>query len=203
LATWLEVAALIVLMFYTRYAGQQSKTMSDTLAEIRKQTGSAQTAAEAAKSAAETASDGLKITQRAYLAIKNPHVSANGQQISIPVENYGHTSAKNLSGSLTYVVFTGIDPGSVRKKEVAFSDPRATIRPGDASHYTLHATIPAFQTGTNVTILVSIAYESGFGKDTSASCLSRDPTGVWSTELCGVGGPAKIDLTNPSKTNKK
>jgi len=36
--TWFEIVALIVVICYTRYAGQQVKSMNQTLGEVRKQT---------------------------------------------------------------------------------------------------------------------------------------------------------------------
>jgi hypothetical protein len=56
---WLEFAALIVLVWYTWYAGKQSGTMNNTLAEIRKQTCIAKQGADAATTAAKAAQDGI------------------------------------------------------------------------------------------------------------------------------------------------
>jgi len=96
--TLLEIAALIVVICYTRYAGQQVRTMNDTLEEIRKQTGSSEQAAKAAKSGADTASDTLRLDQRAWLTIYKFELPSEPRmgtpiQIGFFIQNTGRTPA--------------------------------------------------------------------------------------------------------------
>jgi hypothetical protein len=71
---WLEIAALVVLSFYTYYARQQSKTMSETLVEIKIQTESAKTSAKAATEASKTALDALTVTRDNFIKDQRPYI---------------------------------------------------------------------------------------------------------------------------------
>ena len=75
LRVWIEVVALMTVICYTRYAGQQSKTMSDTLSEIRRQTIKITESAAAANNAAQAAQDQVRIMQSG----QRPWVGLDGQ----------------------------------------------------------------------------------------------------------------------------
>jgi hypothetical protein len=69
--TILEIAALLVVICYTNYSGQQVQTMSDTLSEIRKQTNSAQRQAHDADKALASSDIALRVQHRAYVVFQD------------------------------------------------------------------------------------------------------------------------------------
>jgi hypothetical protein len=72
---WIEIIALIVLICYTRYAGQQVNVMNKTLKEIRKQTVFAEQAAKSATDAAETAQRALKLNREQFRQDERPYLT--------------------------------------------------------------------------------------------------------------------------------
>jgi hypothetical protein len=71
---WLEVAALVTVIFYTRYAGQQRDAMNETLAEVKKQTGFASTSAQAATTAAKVAQDSILQSDKQFRQDQRPYI---------------------------------------------------------------------------------------------------------------------------------
>lgn len=66
--TWLEIAALVVVILYTGYARKQSMAMNKTLDEIRKQTNYAKSSSMAATDAAKDATASVKIARETLKA---------------------------------------------------------------------------------------------------------------------------------------
>jgi hypothetical protein len=106
--TWLETAALIVVICYTHYAGR-------TLDEIRQQTFSVRKSADAAESAARTAQDTLIASERPWITVQADIVGpltfdANGAHLPIRyrLKNIGHSPAVNVWGD--QILYMPIDP---------------------------------------------------------------------------------------------
>jgi hypothetical protein len=105
---WFETAALIVVICYTRYAGQQSRTMSNTLVEIRQQTEYAKESAHAATDAATAAQKALDMTRDKFRQDQRPYiwVTSLGEPTFVPqagqiiwtwhMTNYGRSPAYRL-----------------------------------------------------------------------------------------------------------
>jgi len=72
---WMELIGLITLIFYTRYAVQQSYTMNQTLGEIQKQTSFAQQAAQGATDAATTAQKSLNQVRDEFRRDQRPYIT--------------------------------------------------------------------------------------------------------------------------------
>ena len=70
--TLLEIAALVVVILYTRYAGQQAHIMNDTLIEIRKQTGFAEKSSRGAADAAKAAGDAVTTARDNFARDQRP-----------------------------------------------------------------------------------------------------------------------------------
>jgi hypothetical protein len=91
--------------------------MERTFAEVKKQTESAETSANASKSAAETSALTMRLDQRAWVIVKYPTIPLTiGQPIAVPLtlENIGKTLAKNISAVFAiYVTKRGETPDFV------------------------------------------------------------------------------------------
>jgi hypothetical protein len=183
LKPWVEFGSFAALVAYVIVT-------ADTFREIKRQTPNIE-------KSAGVAVKSLEVTNRAYLAIGSPQLAATGVEIAIPIENHGHVAATNLAGILEYITTIGTDTSSITHRKRSFSDPKAIILPGLSSAYALIIDIPAFTRGQNASILGSVDYDTGFGRDSFLVCIVRNPKGEWSTkEFCGRGVPEKIDLTH-------
>ena len=75
---WIEAIALVTVICYTRYAGQQSDAVNNTLIEVRKQTGYAKDSAKGAVSAAKSAQEAVSLARSNFIVDQRPYVLTNG-----------------------------------------------------------------------------------------------------------------------------
>jgi hypothetical protein len=91
--TALATVAIAVLTWrYVRYSGAQWKAVSDQLPELRK-------SAKAAESASITASNQLeafKNIEGAHIGVGQPQGVVQGNQVGIPLENYGRVPSPRV-----------------------------------------------------------------------------------------------------------
>jgi hypothetical protein len=166
--TWLELIALAVVICYTYYAREQSITMTNTLREVQKQTGFAQTAANATKNAADTARDALELSERAYLNLGKVRISPQG--IAMPIENIGRLSAPRVWVHVTRVIDKNpVKKGTSIEKVFDLGGDRTPVAPGtDRDGVTvpwddIKSHIPSFTDETEtLTVYGKIHYEIGF-----------------------------------------
>jgi hypothetical protein len=121
---WLELAALAVLVFYTVFAGQQSRTMSNTLDEIRKQTPSITRSSDAAVSAAQTAKDALESATRPYVGI-----ALNLPVATSEIPPFNPSVGQRLTIQISYVDYGRLPTNAAIRSVVAFSTTRLNSGP--------------------------------------------------------------------------
>lgn len=117
--TWFEVAALIVVVFYTVYAREQAQRMLV---------------------ANQLSRDSLMLGQRAYLAVGIAEQIAPG--IKIPITNIGHVPAKIITGSFTYLRVTYPRMDIIDKRSKLLETDKLVIAPGDTSTFSVFLAIP-------------------------------------------------------------
>jgi hypothetical protein len=123
---WIEIIALFTLGAYTYFAWRQSTAMNDTLAEVRKQTASADTSSKAATIAAKAAQDAITQSKEQFVKDQRPYLWLASGESKKPVlgsvpsgkfkgrgvilwdvdfNNYGRSPAHNLK--IVLMVFGG------------------------------------------------------------------------------------------------
>jgi hypothetical protein len=85
LRVWIEIAALVTVICYTRYAGKQTDAMNQALAETRKQSGFASTSAEAATTAAKAAQDAIIQSRDQFIKDQRPYLWLSSGESKRPV----------------------------------------------------------------------------------------------------------------------
>jgi hypothetical protein len=96
-----SILTLFLLLMTVIYAGRQWCTMDSTLTEVRKQSKSTETAAQAAKQSADIATQTLYVTNRAFISEGSVHFDFQNSWLSIPLVNRGHL----LSGHGEVIAF--------------------------------------------------------------------------------------------------
>jgi hypothetical protein len=82
--TYFEIAAFVVVVCYTVYAGRQSRTMSETLVEIKKQTGYAETSATGATDSAKAARDAVTQARDQFRQDQRPYIWLTNSGLGTP-----------------------------------------------------------------------------------------------------------------------
>jgi hypothetical protein len=92
-----------------------------------------------------------------------------------------------------------VDNGKTATKE--FRDDRNMVPPEGGSKYALYIDVPEQIPNVNVSIIGTVGYDHGFGRDELRIFVSRTPTGEWIQ--IGSLGPSQVIEFDPGEDSKR
>lgn len=218
-------AAIGNINWMAKNADESLKKLAKQVSDTHKLAESTDVEANAAKSGADTARNGLELAQRAYLSVGQPENPLGlFAVLQLPIENYGHVPCKRFTINLDYrrantrPAMITVPPGhpwsadldelTIFHKQQSIAG-RGVIPPGSAG-YSISVDVPPLTNEINSainagdeTLYISgfLIYDTGFGNTDRV-----DFCNVYRTQLkkwinCGSGG-TQISLTEDTESQR-